>query len=381
MKFKIQPQSGHSDSYLDIQFSVDLDANEPTTIEIINLTINEPVEIVSINRGVIVEGTQARVKNTTTVEGYVNLFSRDKMNVQLSSLPYVDILCRATTESSITEKSARFYNESLSLDGTVTPFDLIIENPEIDSLINEPLRLHLISDTEKKYELCIMNPNRIHMCTIEVIAKKGKTSFSVPSEVIWKDCNISSPGKQDLRVYWVKFEGIDQFRFRNRKYIPIEGSSIRFKSRTMMPKPQNRLGPTGEPLPDDFVLSDRYYVPTWKYFTSLGQLPEVHPQSRQVHFSVFLHEYQSVQTQPAKVEAMSEIGAMSAERANQALPRIREGDQPLQTMLIGAFAAVYDKKSQLLPVSNIVQNTQRDFKVQTMSAQEKPGGCGCSRKS
>lgn len=378
--FRIEPQSGYADSYLDVKFIVRFDAAEESRIELQNLTSGQQLEIVSISKGVIQAGTTAVIKGASSVEGYFNLFNRDKMNQGLGVLPYVDIVCRTSQRSGDkevkTERTTRFYNESMSLDASVAPFDLIVQNPKLDLASNEPLRIDVVADSEKKYELCIMSADRKRKCTFEVVARPGKTSVVLPSEVIWNDCELRSPGGVDFQVYWVKFEGIDQNRMRNRKYVPLANTQLSFTTRRMMPKPQQRLGPTGQALSEDFVLSDKYFVHTWRHFSSLGNLPMYHSNARQTHMTVLMHEYQSLEpSQYVSVQSTEKQDQPAPKQTIQEMVIERAADNVLQTMLIGAFADIYDKKAR------VAQNSEyhKAYKQTKSNASASGGGCGCSR--
>jgi hypothetical protein len=202
----------------------------------------------------------------------------------------------------------------------------------------------------------------------------------LPSEVIWNDIGLDEWGGKSFQVYWVKFEGIDQRRFRNRKYVPIEGTEIRFNALKMSAKAQSRRGPTGADLPDDFVLSDRYFVHTWRNFTSLGNMPSLHSGAKRTHLSVFMNEYQDLQ----EADAVQLMEGPASETPVTNRPAVRpkwDERSPLQTMLIGSFASVYDRKSQMLKSEFLNYSSRESMKVQPMSATPKSGGCGCSRKA
>jgi hypothetical protein len=380
-EFIIDPQSGFADSYLDVKFKVSFDKCERATVELFNETIGQQLEILSVGSGHIQGETKAIVKDSESLEGFVNLFNKDKMNSKLESHVYIEMRCKVTIQKGnhtvVDEKTARFYNESLSLDAGIVPFDIHIDNPHLDLRNNVPLSMTLISDIDKRYELCIMPPNGATKCTFEVLAKKGENQILLPSEVIWNDCGIGQYTISGLQLYWVKFEGIDHQRFRNRKYVPIDGTRLTFNTRDMQPKPQTRLGPTNAPLSKDFVVSDRYFVHTWKHFSSLGGLPEAFDLKRQHYLSRFLHEYQRLQQVDENIK-LFEASEQKTGGKTKPLPMIAPERTPLNTLIMAAFSGVYNDKTSVMSVSGPFRPQPK--KAKTAPRRRPQGGCGCSRK-
>ena len=156
----LDPPSGHTDSYLDIRFRIDLEeAVSSIKVRLFNDTVKEQLKIIAIVSGYISRETTAIVTDTDHIEGYINLFSDDKMNRRLSAFPNVDIWAEVEltkdNKTEIVTLKHEFYNESKSLDSSVLPFDLVIEKSEINLDDHETLRLYLITDVEKNYELSI----------------------------------------------------------------------------------------------------------------------------------------------------------------------------------------------------------------------------------
>jgi len=387
IEFKVDPPSGHAESCLDIRFMVKVDKADRMQIEIFNETINTRLELLSVSKGVISEERTAIVKRANFVEGYVNLFNKDKMNSRLTNLVKVDLKCvvqieldgKTTTEEAVLP----FYNESQSLDSHIIPFDLILDNHEIDIKNNIPLSMQIVCDAEEKYELAVKSTAG-EICTFEVVTKKGRNQVILPSEILWHELGIHKNIGGKCQLYWVKFEGIDHMKYVNRKYVPIAESTITFNDVLMSPRPQQRLGPTGKDLTPDFVLSHRYFVPTFQDFTSLGEIAN---QSRtasetNVNRIRFLHETQSLERKEVeKIEAMSSSDSERlAERKKQmaAMRSIPQPD-PRQRLLINAYKKAYTRKLAMPRTDKAyVKYAPTNHPVKTMSG-PKSGGCGCSR--
>lgn len=397
IEFSIDPPSGHAESCLDIKFVLKLSKNDSAEIEIFNDTSGDKLEILSVSKGTIYNESTLIVRKTNFVEGFFNLFNKDKMNFNLSGLTQVKLRCvvKITTdgETSHEESSALFYNESQSLDASIIPFDLILVNNEINLSKNDPLRMHIVCDSEKKFELAIKSVDSDqNICSFEVVTLKGKTNITIPSELIWSDLEYNKYYNRKYQIFWVKFEGITHMKFLNRKYIPISETQLTFIGREMSPKAQNRVGPVGLDLSQDFVLSHRYFVPTWKEYTSLGALSANNRTSSEQNISKirFLHEIQSLEETAAK-----DVRTMSDQTRGDIINRRQEVSQllqarnnvqvdPRQRLLISAYKKAY---SQRLPVPRTDKSFVQYPSVQSqqpvvhnMSSQKKQGGCGCSRK-
>ena len=93
MKLILDPPSGHSDSYLDVSFKVETDMSDKIEIQFFNITANEPLEILSVTQGYIFEEYTVITKNTNVVEGFINIFNKDKMNEKLKDYIRVEIKC------------------------------------------------------------------------------------------------------------------------------------------------------------------------------------------------------------------------------------------------------------------------------------------------
>jgi len=254
INFKLTPSSGFVDSYLDIKFKVSFDGEGKSKIQLFNEQTGKPIEILSVSNGRIISETTIITKSKS-VEGYINIFNRDKMNSFLQAYYKVDIRCEVDIDGQVESFTTSFYNQSQSIDSNIIPFDLSVINPHIDLKNNIPLQLYIVCDREHRYELCIMTKDRSRQCTIEITTKIGGITVSLPSEILWFDLDLKNTRFQkQYDIYWVKFEGVAHHKFMNRKYIPIDNTSISFNDTQMMPQQTDRLGPTGKPLSNDFVL-------------------------------------------------------------------------------------------------------------------------------
>ena len=388
IEFKVDPPSGHAESCLDIRFVIKVDKADRMQIEIFNETIDTKLELLSVSKGVISEEKTAIVKKSNFVEGYINLFNKDNMNSRLSELVKVDLKCVAHIEldgkTMVEEVTLPFYNESQSLDSHIIPFDLILDNHEIDLKNNIPLSMQIVCDTEKKYELAVKSTTG-EICTFEVMTRKGRTQVVLPSEILWHDLRIHKNIGGKYQLYWVKFEGVDHMKYMNRKYIPISESIITFNDVMMSPKPQQRLGPTGKKLTPDFVLSHRYYVPTFQDFSSLGEIANQGRVASEANINRlrFLHETQSLEIKETdKIQSMSinESEQLAEKKRQMAAMRASPQPDPRQRLLINAYKKAYTRKLALPRTDKTyVQYAPVNQTVKSMVAQ-KSGGCGCSRK-
>ena len=89
MIFKLDPSSGYTDSYLDIEFFITLDPYLKAEVTLFNDTIKEQLEIIGVSSGYITNNSII-VKNKQ-VNGHINLFSNDKLNKKLKSYNSVNI--------------------------------------------------------------------------------------------------------------------------------------------------------------------------------------------------------------------------------------------------------------------------------------------------
>ncbi len=379
INFNLTPSSGYADSYWDIKFTVEFDMADLSIVKIFNKTINEDIDILGVSSGYIKNEKTAIDKNVNQIEGYINIFNKDKMNKKFINFLSVDIECVVEMHrgSNVSEEKQTlvFYNEGKSLDASVIPFDLVIDNTNIDIKNNIPLRMHVICESEKLIELCIRSETGDVECPFDVFAKKGRTDVVLPSEVIFHDLDFNKNSLRKFNIYYIKHEGIDLSGFVNRKYISIHNSRIELNSRLLTPEPQTRIGPTSINLSNDFVLSDRYFVHTYKEYTSYsGRL--MHSKEKMTNLTRFMHESQHMM---AISEKKKKVKKLDVDKEKQIRKEIRRqsfrdefskkeafkfSENPLLTKLHKSYSKKINKST--------IDVTKKSVR--------KSGGCGCSRK-
>lgn len=268
MNFRLDPSSGFADSYLDVEFSVTVPKHTKTVLRIRNETSDDQLQILGTSSGYILGGNELVLKNQTGTTGHINIFNQDKMNKKFLAYRSVTLKCIAefydNEDKKIgeEEESVIFYNEIHSLDAEIIPFDLIIHNRTVEITKNEALKIDLISDISKKYELCIGSLDDRIRCHIEVSAREGKTTIEIPGEFLYYDLGLHSNKnkKSKFKFFYVKHQGTTMSRMANRRYMPIQNSELTFQvSGGLTPNSQHRNGPVGK-LNRDFMISDRYLV-------------------------------------------------------------------------------------------------------------------------
>lgn len=377
IEFQINPISGHSFSYLDVQFFVKF-LQSDARIEIFNETTKEQLDILSVSSGRIENEKTIIVKNSDSINGYINLFNKDKMNETLNNYQYVELKCVVSFPENTFESTAIFYNESKSLDSDIVPFDLLIDNPNIDTEHNVPLSMQIISESEQKFELSIKGKTGHEFCTFQVIAKAGSTHVLLPSEIIWSDTKHNQKINKMYQIYWCKPEGIDHMGMRGRKYIPIKNTNITLIGNNMLPMPQFRKSPTGTDLPPDFVLSSRYFVPTWKGFTSLGGVQGMYSSNRMSKISRFLFESQTINDRIQQ----NKVSTFSAEQKSDLYSSIRKDQIHRFELKPGIITESFTKtyQNRRIPIASN-QKYIKTFASSSATTKAPPKkGCGCSRK-
>ncbi len=384
IKFFLDPPSGHADSYTDVQFVVEFDKAERAEIKIFNQSNEEQLEILSVNSGRIIDENIAVSKNVSSIEGHINVFNRDKMNVGLKNFVSVDIRCEAHLtrggETVVEKEVFVFYNESKSLDSEIIPFDLEFHDKTVDIPNQIPLRMTVVSDVEKRYELCIRSQDSKHKCTFEITTQVGSTLVEIPATVLYSDLSLKSSNIHPFHVYWVKFEGVDYQKFMNRKYVKLPDSRLFFKRGPVNLQAQKRAGPTGKPLPQSFILSDRYLVHTWKEFSAFNKKTS-HNMIKMRRLSAFLHEAQGMQAVVQSIQTFGTKEQTSPEfshalRQNTLSPKRKAKRIGIQKekSFFETHSKVYTKKS----VDHLLTDPGRS--IRSFSHPAKAGGCGCSRK-
>ncbi len=371
MKFKLDPPSGHAESYLDVRFLAEFEKADRAEIRIFNDSVKQPLEILAVTYGFITNETTAVIKNSSSIEGFINIFNRDKMNKGFTTYTSVDIrsemtLYRGDTKE-VVENITTFYNESKSLDSEVIPFDVHVNNSEIHLGQNEPLKLSLVCDSDKQFELSVRHDLGNQVCVFEVYAKKGRTDVSLPCEVLFADLGLKELGKnrRTFDLCWTKFEGLDYSKVMNRKNIKIPNISITLVGERMMPQPQGRLGPL-EPLSEDFVLSDRYFVHTHKDFSGFGA--KLFNTIKMKRLTFFMHEAQDM-TDFDRSEFVTPVGNILAQEKLRPAYQINALGVSKQKKFLENFSPVFRKQTKAPSIDVQEQQTA------------KAGGCaGCGRK-
>lgn len=382
IKFKLDPPSGYTNSYQDIRFEVFFPKSEQAEIRLFNDTLKQQLEILSVTQGYIQNENVVISKNVSSVEGFINIFNRDKMNIMLNHYTSVDIRCEVICDSGRHESSQTFYNESKSLDSQVVPFDISIQNA--DNIQNgAPMRLSLVCDSERKFELSIRDGFGTRNCTFEIYAHRGTTTVDVPAEVIYYDLRLAeNKSAKTFNLYWTKFEGFDYSKFMNRKHILLANTSIVLAPGKVARNPQTRIGPVGE-LPGEFVLSDRYFVHTHKTFSGFGE-KALHP-IRMKRLTFFMHEAQDIQSKSDDVMALAidERKSKLAEmqhlmKQEQLKKKPRHLGVSAQKQFLESFSPIYNKRAaDSMPMAAVVAQPT----TPALAPARKSGGCsGCGRK-
>jgi len=377
MNFQLDPPSGYSDSYLDIRFIVKFDYADKAEVKLFNEITKSEIEILGISSGYILEETTAVAEESVYIEGFINIFNKDKMNNLLSRHVSVPIKCELTLHkngNTITESNTvEFYNQSQSIDGNVIPFDIEIINSSVNIDKCDPLKLQITCDSEQHYELCLKQKNSPVKLTFEVQVKRGLTEIEIPAAVLYHDLGLNKTPVREFFMYWVKFEGIDYGKYINRQNILINNSKISIKStKTFMSLPQSRMGPTSL-LNEEFVVSSRYLVHTHKRYSGLSPETDL---KRMNYVTRFFHEAQNM-------NMVDESVSLFVNKKNKDNPMLEtkkaihsQAMQDYSSRLIRSFPTPQQKKflDATLSHPNIPE------KAQTMQAPNKDGGCGCSRK-
>lgn len=395
MKVSLSPPSGYSHSYYDILFKVDFEPSDEVEICITNNEAKQDIEILSISDGHILNATIAKAKKVSSISGYINIFNRDKLNKQLERFVSVDLKFKATrrTGGEIIEEEevVSFFNQDKSLDAKIVPFDVIVEQNDIDIDHNIPLVLHIVSDTVKKYEICVRSTDGEANCPFSVLAKKGTTKVSIPIEYIYSRLNLKFYRNRKYKLYWAKLQGLTLGSFVNRSYIPIPDTDLTFSGQNIIkPSPQTRTGPDGNALPfEDFVLSDRYLVPVWREYSSFGTKDKRSISS----FAKLYHEGIELEKRSnLSVGAFSNKGTpVSDTEASLATALRRRSNRPFihkpkdDSLYLRVYKDNYKKMVSMAGYDK--EHNISEDKVVNMSASskstngvKKPRGCGCTRK-
>ncbi len=159
----------------------------------------------------------------------------------------------------------------------------------------------------------------------------------------------------------------------------------------MHPKPQTRNGPTGKPLSLDFVLSDRYFVHTWKDYSAFGNTLNYSKQRLSIA-TRFLHEGQDMKSVREKLqtEASSEdkminetgrilnLDKLSTRRKKTPFVHKQSGDK---MEFVNAFQKEYDKtRTSSVRDYSISQKDVLNINAGSSLSKAKEDCLPCSRK-
>jgi hypothetical protein len=377
MKLIIDPPSGTPDSYFDVRFRVSLDQRaKKITATVFNKTYGQQLDLIGVHSGYIVDENIAIFENTKSIEGFVSLFIGDRKNTQFRG-PYIDIDVKLVIETDRVQEttlSAVFYNESSSLDAGIVPVDINLLNKEVQLHQNEPLRFNIMADREKTIELVIRS-EQDRESTFLVAAKSGLVYIEIPAAILAHDLQVGGfPVKCSL--FYIQKEGITYSRFLGRRYMPVADSGIVLKGPLLL-ESQQSIDPLGQPLSHDFVLSDRYFVPTPKEFSAF-RVYDDYDIDKISKLSLYLHEAQDMESiqrifafQAKKQESKMEEVAKTI--AHETLLRTMQSKHTIDPQRIEMFNAYRDSFNP---------NTQTPLTpVSASSPSPVKKGCGCGRKN
>lgn len=389
MQFKLEPQSGYANSYLDVKFTLQFTTANRVEISLFNDSLKSTLEILGASDGYIEDNTLI-LRNSTNVGGYINLFNEDKLNKLLDNFISVTIKCRVVRynenneQLSIEEDFVEFYNQGKSLDSNIVPFDIRMVNANFSD--NTPLHIQITCDKSEKYEICVRSMDKFYFYTFEVVTKQGQTDIYIPYELLWYDLrlfdNISS-NRYDL--YWVKFEGVNHLKTMNRNYIKIDHTSLVFNSNQILLQPTLRSGPTSKDLPDSFVLSHRYFVHTAKPWSEYGGFISGYDSKKLQRLTMLWHESQNIDTVKHSLSIMSVEPTPTKDTIDHKQIRVGLWQQHQYNKqktvytntwkkdILSTFAPVYHKNS-IKPMAATSHDETSDIVTTQQS------GCNCSRK-
>jgi len=398
MNLKLDPPSGFSDSYLDIEFVATFDKAPKSILTLYNETFKQQLDIIGVTSGYILEGNTAVVIDSHQLRGHFNIFNHDKMNERFRSYASVTIRCKVehfdedNNSTEIEEESLIFYNESHSLDAEITPFDLIVHDRTIDFSKNEPLKIDIISGLEKSYVLCIRSADGRSQCNFEVSAQTGRTTIHIPAAFMFYDLEFLTHRKKKFDIYYVRHQGATFSRLANRKYIKIDNTELTFKGANIGLQPQNRKDPIGRAYSNKFVLSDRYLVLCPREYSGFAAKSEfgsgklmdltmlVYEGQHMDNLSKEIKQFSSTDDSADKIAQTNRIiQQRKLTAARKIRPQIPDGQIRLMQGISGIYEsiAVRTKTGSTSPFSKSAQS------VESFTASPKTGkqGClPCSRK-
>lgn len=394
MNFSLDPSSGFADSYLDVEFSVVVPDHPKVVIHIHNETSGDQLQILGTSFGHILNGNNLILKNKISTTGHINIFNHDKMNKKFLAYRSVTLKCIAEFYDNKNQKigeeeeSVIFYNETHSLDADIIPFDLIIHNKTVNVTENEALSIDVISDIPRKYELCINSLDDKLRCHMEVTARAGKTTVSIPAEFLYYDLSLRDNKNKKFKFSYVKHQGTTISRVANRRYISIQDSEINFQiSGGMTPVPQCRRDPIGRLISEKFVISDRYLVMCPGEYSGFARKSEF-GKEKLMDLTMMINEGQhmyALSRQIKQFEANNDaVNINTTEKSLQLTKQANQKQRPRilasQVRLMQSVSRVYDTISSKIKPPTLQPKTAQSFSVNKTVNQDKSGCTPCSRK-
>lgn len=394
MNFTLDPSSGFADSYLDVEFSVLIPDYPKAVIHINNETSGDQLQILGTSFGHILNGNNLILKNKTSTTGHINIFNHDKMNKKFLAYRSVTLKCIAEFYDNQNQKvgeeeeSVIFYNETHSLDADIIPFDLIIHNRTVNVTENEALSIDVISDIPRKYELCINSLDDKLRCHIEVTARAGKTTVSIPAEFLYYDLSLRDNKNKKFKFSYVKHQGTTISRVANKRYISIQDSEINFQvSGGLTPVPQHRRDPIGRLISKEFVISDRYLVMCPNAYSGFARKSEF-GKEKLMDLTMMINEGQhmyALSRQIKQFEATNDaVNINVTEKALQLTKQANQKQRPRiptsQVQLMRSVSRVYDAISSKIKPLTPQPKTVQSFSANRTVNQGKNGCTPCSRK-
>ena len=395
MNLKLDPPSGFSDSYLDIEFVATFEKSPKSIFTLYNDTFDQQLDIIGVASGYILEGNTAIVKNTYQLRGHFNIFNHDKMNERFRSYANVTIRCSIEhfdeddNSTGTEEESLIFYNESHSLDAEITPFDLIIHDRAIDLRNNKPLKIDVISGLPNPYVLCVRSADGRSQCHFEISAKIGRTTIEIPAAFLIYDLDLSNHRKKKFDMYYVRHQGATFSRLANRKYIKIDNTSLSFIGDICL-SPQTRKDPMGRTYSEKFILSDRYLVLCPREYSGFSKKSEFGP-GKLMDLTMLVHEGQHMENLSKEIKQFAATDDSSdkiaktnklIQRRKQAVRKIRPRISDGQIRMMQGISGVYESmsvRSKKIPPPGPSAKRVTSFTASSPTTGKK--GClPCSRK-
>lgn len=383
IQLKLDPSSGYSDSYFDIEFTVNFGQCDKAYVKIYNASSKQQLNILGTSNGVIFNQNEIIVENTTMVSGYINLFNGDKTNKNLRGYSKIEIRFEIeifnNNQIESYKSSTFFLNENNSLDADIIPFDFNLLTTHVNVDNNEPVKFEIISTSAQNFELSIGTEDQKLNCVIEVSAMNGRTYINVPIEFLYHDLNLKINKLRKFQVFYIKRRGITFSRLSNRIYVPIPNTQLSFSaSEEITPLPQSRKGPTNQDLDDNFIISDRYLVICPKQYSNFASKSSIHS-SKLFNLSFLVNESQHMDK--INKSLTSYFDNKIVDKITETGKKIRSEDhhKTEESYLLASVSANYDRRfiSGLIEKVAEVKSNQSTNKIDKQNS--KPGCSKCSR--